>query len=141
MIKMEWLSVLTVILFGLVAIYYMCILKDKILYRKILSFENAGIIKFHMGDKDIEFELKINDITPETFGTYCEINECVLYIDKNPVISVWRLKRFCKKYLLVENDDYNLTNLKKVLKAASKAYMKKLNTYFESHESSKKNII
>lgn len=82
---------------------------------------------FQYKDKEINIKSESKNITPKDFSySYNNIYVETLYINNNPVASIWEVNTLTKYHKLILNNEYDITELWKILKTHRKKYWKDL---------------
>jgi hypothetical protein len=90
----------------------------------------------------VNITFKTTNITPTTiYPSYNNISEIVVFINENPILSIWEMSTLINRSVIIKNKAYKFTNIRKVLKAAKKAYWKRLCKTVENETSKLKSII
>jgi hypothetical protein len=89
--------------------------------RKLILYFRNEITDFIYGGKNIKVKLIESDITPKSFDTsYNHIREHTLYINENPIVSVWEISTLRTIYKVIFNEKFKSDNLFKILRSCKK---------------------
>jgi hypothetical protein len=92
---------------------------------KMVSYASKYVENFCYKGKFIKLNLIKDDVTPKCFDTsYNYLRTYTLFVNDNPVVSLWEIDALSKKTKMIMNKNYDTKGLFKILKAYKKEYDK-----------------
>jgi hypothetical protein len=98
-------------------------LDNRAKYKLILNVEymQKTLNNFMYKGKEINLKLVTENITPKHFDcSYNKIFVNTLYINNNPIVSVWKFNTLHKKYEIISNSEYDTSDLYSLLRKYKK---------------------
>mgnify|MGYP000903906855 CR=1 FL=1 len=136
---MESVIAIAIILFyiGLFIIITFIISKvhERKQYKLITTVDqsNKYIESFCYKGKSIKLNLIVENATPKYFDTsYNQLRTYTLFVNDNPVVSVWEIDELSKKRAMIFNKNFDTKDLFKILKAYKKEYDKAWDEQYEA---------
>jgi hypothetical protein len=109
---------------------------------KMVSYANKYVKDFCYKNKTIKLTLVEDNVTPKYFDvSYNNLRTYTLFINDNPVVSLWEIDTLSKKIEMILNKSYDTKDLFKILKAYKKEYNKAWNEQYKiKYEKDKKSM-
>lgn len=99
----------------------------------IVSQASQYVKDFNYQGKPIILKLIEENMTPKHFDTnYNRLQTYTLFINENPVVSIWVIDALSKKREMIFNQNYNTNDLFKILKLYKKEYNKAWHEHYKT---------